>query len=52
VPGDGRIEWPHIVETLRQASFAGWVMLELHCPDGDLGPFFEAAMGRARMLEG
>jgi len=52
IPGDGRIDWPHVVDTLRQASFAGWVMLELHCPAGDLGPFFEGAMGRARLLEG
>lgn len=50
IPGDGRIHWPHIVETLRQARFTGWVMLELHCPAGELGPFFAGAMSRASIL--
>ena len=51
IPGDGRIHWGHIVETLRQAAFTGWVMLELHCPGGDLGPFFADAMARSAMVQ-
>lgn len=51
-PGDGRLDWTGIAESLRDAAFAGWVMLELRCPEGDLGAYFHHARMQALRLLG
>lgn len=51
-PGEGRLEWSGIARSLRDAGFAGWVMLELQCPDADLGTYFQRAHTRATALLG
>jgi sugar phosphate isomerase/epimerase len=49
-PGEGRIDWKHVVATLERASFAGWVMLELHCLSNDVTGYFAKAMQSADVL--
>jgi sugar phosphate isomerase/epimerase len=49
-PGDGRINWPHVVATLERAAFTGWVMLELHCTTDDVTGYFRKAFRRADAL--
>lgn len=51
-PGDGRLDWADIARSLRDAAFAGWVMLELRCPEGDLGTYFQNARAQALRLLG
>jgi sugar phosphate isomerase/epimerase len=51
-PGDGNIDWGHIVRTLREAQFAGWIMLELHCADADLTGYVMRALRQAEALRG
>ena len=49
-PGEGHIDWRDIRDSLRRAKFAGWVMLELGCPEGDLAVYLASAVGRAATL--
>ena len=49
-PGEGRLEWSAIAQSLRDAAFAGWIMLELRCPEGDLGTYFQHARAQALRL--
>jgi sugar phosphate isomerase/epimerase len=49
-PGEGHLDWRDIRDSLRRAKFAGWVMLELGCPEGDLGVYLSSAVGRAATL--
>jgi sugar phosphate isomerase/epimerase len=32
-PGEGLIDWRDVAQSLREARFTGWIMLELACPD-------------------
>ena len=50
-PGEGRIDWPHVIRTLREAEFTGWMMLELHCTSPDIPGYFTAATQRAEALQ-
>jgi sugar phosphate isomerase/epimerase len=50
VPGEGTIDWADIACTLRALRFAGWVMLELRCPEGSAQDYFRSALGRAAEL--
>jgi sugar phosphate isomerase/epimerase len=47
-PGDGTIDWKEIGDGLRDASFEGWIMLELSCPSDSLTSQFGRAL---RQLE-
>lgn len=49
-PGDGLIDWREIVRTLHAADYAGWIMLELGCPEGDVEAYFARAYERAVTL--
>jgi sugar phosphate isomerase/epimerase len=49
-PGEGHIDWNDIRESLRRVAFTGWVMLELRCPEGDLGEYLAGAMRRTASL--
>jgi len=49
-PGEGTIDWPEIAASLRGIGFAGWMMLEVHCPGSDLAHYFEQARTRAEAL--
>lgn len=49
-PGEGRLEWSAIAQSLRDAAFTGWIMLELRCPEGDLGTYFQHARAQALRL--
>ncbi len=49
-PGEGRLDWRHISDTLRAAAFSGWIMLELKCPTGDLTSYFTSALRQAEVL--
>jgi sugar phosphate isomerase/epimerase len=49
-PGDGRINWHEIADTLRAARFEGWIMLELRCPGGEAAGDFRRAVARAGTL--
>jgi sugar phosphate isomerase/epimerase len=50
-PGDGRIDWRHIHDTLEGVDFTGWIMLELKCPDGQLVDWFRhARVGTERLF--
>lgn len=51
-PGDGNIDWPAIRDSLRAVDFRGWVMLELHCPPGNLAEHFGRAVRQATALAG
>ena len=42
-PGEGRINWKEIGESLRQLNYRGWLMLELSCPNLPLGEYFRRA---------
>jgi len=45
-PGDGQLDWPDIARTLRDADFRGWLMLEVHCPNGDRAAHLRRALER------
>jgi sugar phosphate isomerase/epimerase len=49
-PGDGRIDWTHVVSTLHGVGFTGWIMLELSCRSDDVNGYFANALGRADSL--
>lgn len=34
-PGDGVVAWEHVAGSLRDAGYAGWIMLEIGFPNGD-----------------
>ena len=52
-PGDGDLDWPAIVRSLQDCAFAGWIMLELKCPQGTLSDYFTRALTQAtRLLPG
>jgi sugar phosphate isomerase/epimerase len=52
-PGEGSIDWREILTSLRDARFAGWMILELGCPPCDgASAFFAGALTRARALAG
>lgn len=47
-PGDGVLNWNEIRQSLDDAGFDGWAMLELRCPVGEIGTFFRRAIAQAR----
>lgn len=47
-PGDGVIDWTDIRASLEGASYGGWIMAELHCPDTNAGAFFKRAVDQTR----
>jgi len=49
-PGEGRLDWRHIADSLRRVAFTEWAMLELRCPGGALAEYFARAAGRLRAL--
>jgi sugar phosphate isomerase/epimerase len=49
-PGDGVIDWPDVVQSLKAASYDGWLMLELSCPPRDRSAYLSRAVERARAL--
>jgi sugar phosphate isomerase/epimerase len=49
-PGDGVIDWPDVARSLRDASYDGWLMLELACPNGDSCAYLKRGVDRARSL--
>ena len=49
-PGDGIIDWAMIRESLADAGFAGWLVLELSCPGGPLAECVSAALRRTQQL--
>jgi sugar phosphate isomerase/epimerase len=50
-PGEGTIDWRTVLASLRDAEFAGWVMLELRCPDVHRPDYFRQAVERTHALE-
>jgi sugar phosphate isomerase/epimerase len=49
-PGDGRINWHRIAQTLRHLDYNGWVMLELACPTEPLRRYFTRSERQLRTL--
>ena len=49
-PGQGVLDWPDIVATLRATGFSGWLMLELAKPPRDAATYFRQALENARIL--
>jgi sugar phosphate isomerase/epimerase len=49
-PGDGNINWLDVQDTLAQARYAGWIILELTCPDAPLATYFARARAQAEQL--
>jgi sugar phosphate isomerase/epimerase len=49
-PGDGEIDWPAIVTMLDDAKYAGWIILELKCPDTPMAEYFRRARRQAEHL--
>jgi sugar phosphate isomerase/epimerase len=49
-PGDGRIHWRVVAETLRQMDYTGWMMLELACPTEPLPQYFSRAAQQLLLL--
>ncbi len=50
VPGDGRIEWSRIRDSLRTAGFSGWIVLELSADGIPAAPHISRALQCARNL--
>jgi sugar phosphate isomerase/epimerase len=51
-PGDGDVDWPEVVSSLRGAGFSGWIVVELHCPGEDAERTFRRAVSQVRTLFG
>ena len=52
-PGDGAIDWPGVASALAAAKYAGWIILELKCPDTPMTEYFRRAHRLAeRFLNG
>jgi sugar phosphate isomerase/epimerase len=52
-PGDGAIDWPAVASALAGAKYAGWIVLELKCPDTPIAEHFRRARHLAeRVLNG
>jgi sugar phosphate isomerase/epimerase len=49
-PGDGHIPWHEIRRSLQQVSYAGWIILELKCPEEPLVSYFARAFDQANRL--
>jgi sugar phosphate isomerase/epimerase len=49
-PGDGRIPWHEIRNSLQQVDYAGWIILELHCPEEPLASYIARAFDQANRL--
>jgi sugar phosphate isomerase/epimerase len=49
-PGDGAIDWPTVVAALAAAKYAGWIILELKCPDSPMVEHFQRARHMAEYL--
>lgn len=49
-PGDGVIDWREIGDTLREAEYDGWIMLELKCPEEPLTMHLSRAYSQAVRL--
>lgn len=49
-PGDGRIDWRNIAQTLRDLQYDRWVMLELACPSEPLAHYFRRSEAQLRRL--
>jgi sugar phosphate isomerase/epimerase len=45
-PGEGVIDWGDIARSLRDASYDGWLMLELACPSGERRAYLKRAVDR------
>ena len=48
IPGDGIIDWGHIIASLTGNGFDGWIVLELTCPAPQAPEFFSRALARFR----
>ncbi len=49
-PGEGLLAWHDIKSTLEQVHYAGWIILELKCPEESLGGYFSRAFDQASSL--
>jgi sugar phosphate isomerase/epimerase len=49
-PGDGTLPWPTIVHALERVRYAGWIILELKCPDSPMAEYFRRACQQAERL--
>ncbi len=49
-PGEGIIDWNDVRGGLEAIGFDGWIVLELACPPGPLGEYFDRAARRTREL--
>jgi sugar phosphate isomerase/epimerase len=49
-PGEGIIDWRNVRDALERVGFDGWIVLELTCPPGPLGAYFDQAVRRTREL--
>lgn len=46
-PGEGVIDWATVRQSLDDAGYDGWAMLELRCPVGEAGSYFRRAFTQA-----
>lgn len=51
-PGDGAVDWSEVFASLHRTAFAGWIMVELHCPGEDARHTFRRALAQTRALVG
>ena len=49
-PGEGTIDWAEVRSTLESVNFAGWVMLELACPEANAETYFLRAVEKTAHL--
>jgi sugar phosphate isomerase/epimerase len=49
-PGDGTIGWASVMQSLSDAAFNGWMMLELRCPGSDAPAYFRRALDQTEAL--
>jgi sugar phosphate isomerase/epimerase len=50
VPGDGAIGWATVRASLSGVHYAGWMVLELKCPDVPLANYFRRAQTQLQHL--
>ena len=50
MPGDGIINWADVANSLLEANYDGWLLLEITCPDGDRPTYLKRAVARAHQL--
>jgi sugar phosphate isomerase/epimerase len=49
-PGDGCVSWHEIRRSLQHMNYAGWIILELKCPDEPLVGYYARAFDQAHRL--